>query len=201
MKYVMLVVLAVLTALVYLPAAQEDDTVPWVDIRADSITFGFPAPDSIRLTAHYTFFSHMPMDTIIVSDIGFFLDDAPVYGEPIDVTRSYNNCHVFKTEAECKGECYYSSVPPIEIGECVWNEAFGPPGDTIPGTEWCACEKKAQKSCTVHYSGEDFASFELDPGNMVEEPDESNNSVSVNVTGVAVKPSTWGRIKALFDEE
>ncbi|UCG51061.1 MAG: hypothetical protein JSW58_12780 [Candidatus Latescibacterota bacterium] len=198
MKYVLLVMLAVLTALVYLPSAQGDDPPSWVDIRADSLTFGFPAPDSIRLTGHYTVFNGMLMDTIIVSDVGFWLDGVPVGGEPIDVTKSLNNCYVFTTPEDCKGECYFSSVPPIEFGECEWFESD--PMDTIFIAEPCVCTKSFSKTRTVLYSGEDMATFELDPGGVVEELREWNNSITVSVGSVATEPSTWGRIKALFEE-
>jgi hypothetical protein len=36
---------------------------------------------------------------------------------------------------------------------------------------------------------------------MIEEPDELNNLVSVNLTGVAVEPNTWGRIKEIYEKE
>ncbi|UCG51059.1 MAG: hypothetical protein JSW58_12770 [Candidatus Latescibacterota bacterium] len=201
MRYVLLVVLAVLTALVYLPVAQDDPAF-WVDIRADSITFGFPAPDSIRLTAHYSILNGMLMDTIIVSDIGLFLDGVPVYGEPIDVTMSTNDCYNFQTEEECKGDCVYSAGPPIEYGECKWVPRAPNGLDTLPPSWYCVCEESyLTPPQTIHYSGEDFASFELDLGNMVEEADEDNNSISVNLTGVAVEPSTWGRIKEIYEAE
>ncbi len=203
MKYVLPVVVLCMIALAQIPTAQEnDDGFSWADLRADTITFGFPAPDSIEVNCKFSIFNNTLFDTIIVSEVGLFLDGVAMGGEPIDVTKSMNNCHVFKTEIECKGECYYTTVPPIEFGECKWYSQPPNPGppDSIVVRPWCACMKDGEISWTVHYTGQDIVTFQLDPANVVWEPDETDNSFSVHIRPVAVKEHTWGKIKSLYVE-
>jgi hypothetical protein len=203
MKYVIPVVLLLVLALAQIPTAQENgDGFSWADLRADTIIFDFPAPDSIEVNCKFSIFNNTLFDTIIASEIGIFLDGIPMGGEPIDVTKSMNNCHVFNTSEECKGECYYTTIPPIEFGECEWYIVPVNPGppDSIVTRPWCACMKDGEISWTVHYTGQDIVKFVLDPANVVWEPDETNNSFSTHLRPVAVRHETWGKIKSLYAE-
>ncbi|MEJ2720682.1 MAG: hypothetical protein P8181_06020 [bacterium] len=105
-----------------------------------------------------------------------------------------SNCDIFETPADCKGECYFNTVPPIEIGECTW--FYTAPWDTVP--EACVCWKEFNKSWIIPYDGQEMATFRLDPGGVVNEAREWNNSISVHVGSVATKPRTWGAIKDTY---
>ena len=204
MKYVLPVVLLLALALAQIPTAQENgDGFSWADLRADTIIFDFPAPDSLEVNCKFSIFNGTFFDTVIASEIGIFLDDVPVWGEPIDVTKSRNNCYVFSTWEECKGECYFTTVPPIEFGECSWYIPvyLGPPDSITPILPpECVCMKGGEISWTVHYTGQDIVKFVLDPADVVWEPNESDNSFSTHLRPVAVRKETWGKIKSLYVE-
>jgi len=200
MKYVLPIVLLLVLALAQNPTAQENgDPISWADLRADTIIFDFPAPDSLLVRCQFSIFNGTFSDTIIVSEIGIFLDDVPVWGEPIDVTKSMNNCHVFSTYEECEGECNYLIGPPIEVGDCTWYIYMGPP-DSVTHEPGCVCMKKWGISRTVYYTGQDIVKFVLDPADVVWEPNESDNSFSTHLRPVSVRKETWGKIKSLYAE-
>jgi len=180
-----------------MPSAQGPDPFGWVDLEVDSITWWFPLMDSIVVTGHWSSWNGLWGDSIIVTDIGIELDGIVKWGEPIDVTRSLNNCYVFNTPEECEGECYYNTTPPIEFGECKWFQAH--PMDSVESV--CSCTKNFQKSVGLPYNGEDILTFIVDYGNIVIEPREWNNSMSVNVGTVPVREKTWGEIKDLYKEK
>lgn len=197
MKLFLPVFIAVLAVLVSMPGAQGGDPFGWVDLEVDSVTWWFPRHDSIVVSGHWSCWNGTLWDSIIVTDIGIELDGIVKWGEPIDVTRSLNNCYVFNSPAECTGECYYTTTPPIQFGYCKW--FYADPLDSVP--EVCSCTKNFQKSWRIGYAGEDILTFTLDPGGIVDEPREWNNSMSANVGTVPVRDKTWSEIKELYKDE
>jgi hypothetical protein len=194
MRLFLSIFIAVLAVLVSMPGAQGGDPFGWVDLEIDSVTWWFPRQDSIVVTGHWSVWNHTLWDTVIFADIGIELDGIVKWGEPIDVTRSLNNCHVFTSPAECTGECYFTTTPPIQFGDCEWY--YTDPQDTI--LEGCACEKDFKQSWRIGYAGENLLTFKLDYGDIVVEPREWNNTVSVHVGTIPVEEKTWSEIKELY---
>ncbi|MEJ2720681.1 MAG: hypothetical protein P8181_06015 [bacterium] len=85
MRYVLLVFLAFMVTSVSSPRAQGGDP-GWVDLRVDSITFDYPAPDAIRITGYWSIFSNLHRDTVLVGDLDIELDGIVQWAEPTDVT-------------------------------------------------------------------------------------------------------------------
>ncbi len=190
------VLLVASVALSQVPVAPANaDDLSWVDLRADSISILFPGPDVIEITAHYSIVNNMATDEVITSDIAFALDGVVVGVQAIDVTRSLNECRVFLTWSDCKGECYLNLLPPTEIGECQWYFSVIPDSVTPEG---CFCTKKGTLSSPFAFSGQSIASFVLDGDNLLPEPIETNNSQSLNLGVVTTRPTTWGRMKTLY---
>jgi hypothetical protein len=131
-------------------------------------------------------------------DVGIFLDGNPIHTEALDIADGENDCRI-KQQQDCSGECELSWNPSgTTYGECGWYEPPPWPPDTIPAG--CFCQRKGKKSQTAAYTGEEMVSFELDMIGMVQERYETNNYFALNIGTVAARPSTWGRIKSLFDE-
>jgi hypothetical protein len=186
--------LAVFLALSLVAVSASGDPLSWVELRADSIAFHFPGHGLIEITAWYSVINNMDHDEVVVSDIAFSLDGEVIDIQPIDVTRSLNECRLFETPTECKGDCYVSPMPPIQLGMCQW--FYRQPMDTIP--EGCFCFYSAQIVSTLPYSGQQTASFCLDPGNALWEPSEGNNRRSMFVGPVAAEQTSWGGVKVLY---
>lgn len=166
----------------------------WVELRADSVVVAFPAPGWVEMTAHYTIINNLDVDTEIVSEVAFALDGVVFDVQPIDVTRSLNECRVFQTPQECTGDCYLSTYPPAVIGECVWY--FNVQPDTVP--EGCFCSFKSEVRSTIPYANQGVASAALDPGGLIPEPIEENNVASLVFGPVPAQATTWGRLKVLY---
>ena len=174
---------------------QMDD---WFDLQADTITFDFPAPDSIRITAHFTMRSAASRDTLYFSELGAFLDGNLIHTEILDIIVGTHDCRT-KDEQNCSGDCVLGTGPGgTTYGECDWYEPLRWPPDSIPAG--CFCERKSEKSTTTGYSGEEMVSFELDLTGLIQERYETNNYFALNVATVPTNPSTWGRIKSFYDE-
>lgn len=176
-------------------APVKADPLSWVDLRADEISFAFPGPGLIEITARYTVVNNMDHAETIVSDIGFIMSGALLEVKPIDVTRSLNECRVFNTPAECSGDCYVTTAPPI-IGVCEW--VYHYPPDTIP--EICACFHSTEIKTTLPYSGQEIIAFVLDPGNALWEPSENDNLMFMYVVPISSDRSSWGEIKTLYEK-
>jgi hypothetical protein len=171
----------------------------WVDLRADSIMVGFSEAGLIEITIRYSVVNGMDHDELVTSEIGILFDGILVDTRPIEVTRSLNECRGFKTSAECDGDCYYSTVPPIQIGVCDW--FYNYPPDTVRH-EGCYCFAEKQAGpWGFPFFGQAVVSFVLDPGNAIWEPYEDNNSKSINLLPIATEPKSWSAIKAFFDED
>jgi hypothetical protein len=197
MKLLSISLVLCLALSIYLAVTASSDEISWVELRADSISVSFPEPDLIEITAWYTIINNMDHDEIIMSDVAFFLDGEEFDAQEIDVTRSLNECRVFTTPADCQGDCYLSTIPPAQIGVCEW--IIPQPGDSIP--EGCYCCFAAEVRSTIPYSGQDVASFCLDPGNGLWEPSEDNNWQSMLLGPVGTKETSWGGVKAIYKNE
>lgn len=169
----------------------------WVELRADGISFTFPGQGLIEIAAAYSILNNMDHDEVIVTDIAFELDGERIAVQPIDVTRSLNQCRFFSTPAECAGECYISQTPPIQLGVCAWYYPY--PMDSIP--EGCFCTFSTELKITLPYAGEQTAAFCLDPNNALWEPSEGNNRRSMFIGPIVTDTNSWGSVKALYGGE
>ncbi|HSG27066.1 MAG TPA: hypothetical protein VLA34_01205 [Candidatus Krumholzibacterium sp.] len=190
MRRVLIVMLPVILMISSFPDAQIPPSgEECIDIRADSIAFSYPHPDSIRVEAFYTILSATPAETYYDCDIGVFLDGIPVDLSGMEIGWPFDDCFG-KEEADCEGDCTVTIDGNTASGTCVfWKD----PWDTIFAT--CVCSAGIRRIWGLSYAGEDILSFELDIGNTIPERDETNNSWAVPIGAIGTENSSWGRIK------
>ncbi|MBN2070733.1 MAG: hypothetical protein JW814_04680 [Candidatus Krumholzibacteriota bacterium] len=161
------------------------------DLRADTILYYFPAPDSIAITADFTLFSSNPRDTFFLSDIGTFLDGVSAGYTPLEITALADECFG-KEEEDCTGDCQDMINGVSKSGICIfWQD----PRDSLLAV--CMCTVNIRWFSTVAYAGEAIVSFELDLIDAIAETDELNNSFQLFIGPIDRERSSWGRIKSL----
>jgi hypothetical protein len=167
----------------------------WFDLQADSITYSFPAPDSILVVAHFSLRNAMTVGAVLNTDLAIYLDGVNAFSAPLTISNALDPCFG-KSEADCEGDCEKEIVGKgTEEG---WCEFWKDPRDTLFAT--CTCRVWSDLWSISRYSGESTVSFEMDTGNQILEPYEDNNFCTVAVQPVAVKPRTWGLIKSEYKE-
>lgn len=168
-------------------SAQEE----WIDLRADTILYYFPTPDSIAVTAKFTILSSSAEAMVNMSDIGFFLDGIEVEYSGFDLLSGGNDCWG-KTGDDCRGDCEAVIHGQAVSGECMW---WKDPQDTLFAE--CICSAELLRFGHFAYAGEAVVSFELDLLGGVAELDETNNYFQLPIGTIANSGSSWGRIKRL----
>ncbi len=190
MRHAMIVVLPVILVIgsfsdAQIPPSGEE----CIDVRADSIAFSYPHPDSIRVEAFYTILSATPAETFYDCDIGVFLDGIPVDVSGMEIGCTLDACYG-KKEADCEGDCTVTLNGNTASGTCIyWKD----PMDTFFVA--CVCSAGIRRIWGLPYAGEDVLSFQLDIGNTILELDETNNFYAVPIGAIGTENSSWGRIK------
>lgn len=195
MRFVLIVVLSIILTISSLPNAKTPPAgEQCIDLRADSIAFTYPHPDSIRVEAFYTILNATPTEIFYYCDIGVFLDGIPADVSELEIGTSMSECWD-KEEEDCDGDCTETINGKAVSGICIfWKD----PIDTCFAT--CVCSARIRGFWGFSYAGEDMLSFELDLGDTVLEVDETNNSCSIFIGPVGTEETSWGSIKTLKTE-
>jgi hypothetical protein len=196
MRLLLIVMLPVILAISSIPDTQNSlSGEQCIDLRADSIVFSYPHPDSIYVEGFYTVLSSTPTEIYYNCDIGVFLDGIPADLSGLEIGCTFGPCFG-KEEADCEGDCTVTINGTSASGTCIfWKD----PQDTCFAA--CVCSAGIRRIWGLSYAGEEMLSFELDLVNTVIEMDETNNSCTIPIGAIATKNSSWGRIKSKNTEQ
>ncbi len=204
MKTTLAIVL--LAAIVLAGTALAQVPVRPVDMRADSCVYSFPEPGTITIAFFFTIHSIEGASAYHESGVTIKLDDVTVLSQSVNFSATSNVCSV---DPNCSLPCQISSSggTPTWDNCSMWSTwmaggACDPqnPGETCQPIYYCACGAQFVVIYTGPYEEQYAMKAEVDgpiyPG--VDEADETNNMVFYSLAPVAVEPTTWSKIKALY---
>jgi hypothetical protein len=174
-----------------------------IDIRADTIEFSFPDPDTILVQAYFTIHTSHTTSQSYSSNLVLRLDGLDVWSTSMTVNTPTNDCG---NDPDCNDMCLVE----VSTGGLVWDNCDtwttwtgvgcdpADPDHTCVPMDVCACGSQYVVVAELEYSDEEELELVADSATLVNEADETNNTAIAFVQPVRTEPTTWGRIKALY---
>ncbi len=176
-----------------------------VDMKADSAVITYPEPGQISIAFYFTIYSIEGAAMYHESGVTIKLDNTTVFSQSVNFSATSNVCSY---DESCSVPCQItaSSGTPTWDNCSMWRTWTGGgcdptnPGQTCDPIYYCACGSQFVVIYTGPYENQYAMKAEVDgpiyPG--VHEADETNNGVEYMLAPVAVEPTTWSKIKALY---
>jgi hypothetical protein len=151
-----------------------------IDLKADSIVYAYPTPGLIEIGAYFTV-QAAPGPASYISELEIILGGNSVYSAPMSVIVPVDDC---SDDPECDNQCQIEVSPgELKWDHCNWWSTWmgagcdpANPEGTCDPLYLCACGSQYMVTTTVPYDGETSITFVVDPGSVVYEGDETNNS-------------------------